>query len=75
MIGQDAPVRIHHQILPIGQQLASLLMRRRTEQAAGRRIALDMWRETGPDYVFTDELGRFVEPRTCCEHWKMLYTS
>ncbi len=52
-----------HRILPISQELASLLVRRRTEQAADRRIALDVWCDTGADYVFTDKRGRFVEPR------------
>lgn len=53
-----------YRILPIGQKLVNLLMLRRAEQAGDRRLALGNWRDSGVGFVFTDEYGSSVEPRS-----------
>ncbi|MGH3955530.1 MAG: tyrosine-type recombinase/integrase, partial [Mycobacterium sp.] len=59
----SAKTNASHRILPIGDDLVYLLMRRRSEQSDDRRLARDKWRDVGAEYVFTDEYGRSVEPR------------
>ena len=54
-IGQDAPVRIHHRVLPNGQ-----------DEASSPSTADSPWtrgKASGVEYVCTDKFGRFVKPR------------
>jgi integrase len=56
--------------VPVPAAIMALLVAHREAQAVERCTAVQLWSDQG--YIFADELGRAINPRTDWDRWKRL---
>ncbi|HTK64391.1 MAG TPA: site-specific integrase [Pseudonocardia sp.] len=66
----DTKSRAGRRAVGVPSELVSLLEQHRNEQDAERKVAAQLWRDSG--YVFTTPRGEPVNPSTDYHHWKRL---
>ena len=59
--------------VPVPAAVMALLAAHREAQAIERRTAAQLWSDQG--YMFADELGRAINPKTDWDRWKRLLTA
>lgn len=66
----DTKSEAGRRVIGLPDQLVEMLKLHREQQQAERRLAGQLWRETG--FVFTSELGEPINPNTDYHAWKAL---